>query len=643
MCFGEIIVEAVNTSDFMSSLIEDTGRLAERIEALPTSPGVYLMRDEDSEILYIGKAKNLRNRVRSYFQAGHDHSPRIRVMVGKVHDFELILTDTEAEALVLEDNLIKTNRPKYNVLLKDDKQYPYLCITWSEEYPRVFVTRRRGALHPEDKYFGPYTDSDGLHKTLRFLKKIFPLRQRDTPVFKDRPCINFDIGRCLGLCQRLASPHEYRHIVRQVQMVLQGRTSELIAQLETQMEAAAEALNFEHAARLRDRVLGLQQLGEHQKITIPDSSVSRDAIALATDDKTVSIQLFQVRSGKLIGRLGFSSLNTGEEPGRILQRALEEQYREAAPEEIPLEVLTQHPLPEADILRAWLAEKKGRRIEIHTPQRQLKAELIELVARNAEAELQRLSRFSRRQEKALVNLADALELGAIPRRIECYDISHIQGTDTVASRVVFIDGSPARQHYRHYKIRDPRIQAGRPDDFASMAEVIGRRFSRAHQEPDGDLPNLVVIDGGKGQLSAARAVMEDLDFEDVSTIGLAKRLEEIFLPGRSESVRLEDDDPALHLLQRIRDEAHRFAITFHRDLRSKRMQRSSLDDIPGIGPAKQKLLLEKFRSVPVLEQASLMEIAEVRGIGPQLAQQVYRYFHGEPELAPVSTGHAEGT
>ncbi len=619
----------------MSKLIEDAERLQERLATLPTSAGVYLMRDESSEVLYVGKAKNLRNRVRSYFQPGHDHSPRIAIMVGKIFDFEIILTDTEAEALVLEDNLIKSHRPRYNVLLKDDKQYPYVCITWSEEYPRLFVTRRRSGGHPDDRYFGPYTDSGALHSTLALFKKIFPLRQRNGAVFKDRPCINYELGRCPGICQRLISPQEYRAIVKQVQMVLQGRTTELAHEIEVQMAAAAEALNYEHAARLRDRLQGLNQLAGHQKITVPDSSVSRDAIALAADEQIVSIQLFQVRAGKLIGRLAFTSNNLGEEPGLLLQRALEEHYRACTPEELPLEVLTQYPLPEADILRAWLAEKKGRKVEIHCPQRQMKAELIEMVARNAEAELQRLARFSRRQEKALLHLAETLELPSVPRRMECYDISHIQGTDTVASRVVFIDGVPAKQHYRHYKIRDPRIQAGRPDDFASMAEVIGRRFARAADQPETDLPDLIVIDGGKGQLSAARAVMEEMGYNDISTIGLAKRLEEIFLPGRSDAIMLEAGHPSLYMLQRIRDEAHRFAVTFHRDLRGKRMIHSSIDDIPGVGPAKRKILLDHFRSVPVLEQASLEEIAKVPGIGLRLGQQVYAYFHGVPAEAEV--------
>lgn len=620
----------------MASLIEDSERLGERLALLPTSPGVYLMRDVLGEVLYVGKAKNLRNRVRSYFQPGYEHSARIAVMVSKVYDYETILTDTEAEALVLEDNLIKSYHPKYNVLLKDDKQYPSLCITWSEEYPRVFVTRRRGTTRPEDRYFGPYTDSAALHSTLSLLKRIFPLRQRNTPVFKDRPCINYDIGRCPALCQRLISPQDYRRTVRQVQMVLQGRTSELIEQYSAQMEAAAGALNFELAARLRDRVQGLEQLSAHQKITVSDSSVSRDAIAAAGDGQLVSIQLFQVRAGKLIGRLGFTSAHSGEATGTLLQRALEEHYREAAPEEIPLEILTQHPLPDSEILAAWLQAKKGRRVEIHTPQRQLKAELIELVARNAEAELERLTRLSRRQETALINLAEALELPSLPHRMECYDISHIQGTDTVASRVVFIDGVPATQHYRHYKIRDPHIQAGRPDDFASMAEVISRRFSRAASEVESDLPDLVVIDGGKGQLSAARAVMEEQSYDDVPTIGLAKRLEEIFLPGRSEPVILAEGNPALHLLQRLRDEAHRFAVTFHRELRSKRMKHSTLDDIPGIGPTKQKALLEKFRSVNGLEQASAQQIAEVAGIGPRLANQIWNFFHSEESQQEAS-------
>ncbi|WP_390624753.1 excinuclease ABC subunit UvrC [Anthocerotibacter panamensis] len=594
---------------------------------LPTSPGIYQMRTPTGELLYIGKAKNLRNRVRSYFQSGQQLSARIQIMVQQVGDFELILTDTETEALTLEETLIKRLQPRYNVLLKDDKQYPSICITWSEEYPRLFVCRPRGSRTAKDKYFGPYVDAGAAHAMVQFLKRNFPLRQRSSVLFKDRPCINYDMGRCPGICQRLISPEDYRKTMQQVQWVLQGRGTELVEGLHVQMATAAADLEFEKAARLRDQIQSLELLTETQKMSIPDAAISRDAIALAADAHRVCVQLFQVRAGKLIGRLGFTYQNSGDDPQTIVQNVLQEHYRSLSAEEIPAEILVQHDLPDHEILEDWLTGKRGRSVTIKHPQRQTKAELIELVSRNAQVEVERLARASQVGEEGVVRLMAALELASVPHRMECYDISHIQGTDTVASRVVFVDGRPAKQHYRKYKIRNPKVVAGAPDDFASMAEVIQRRF-RSDKEP---LPDLVIIDGGKGQLSAAYAILEEIGLEDLPVIGLAKRLEEIFRPGVRQALQLDHSDSALRLLQQIRDEAHRFAITFHRELRGKRMTHSVLADIPGLGPARQKKLLEHFSSLRKLEEASISQIAEVPGINLNLATTIHNFLRQDRE------------
>ncbi|MEG4799056.1 excinuclease ABC subunit UvrC [Microcoleus sp. ARI1-B5] len=696
-------------------LVKDAERLESRLKEIPAVPGVYLMRDESDRILYIGKSKRLRNRVRSYFRESQNLSPRIAMMVQQVREIEFIATDTEAEALALEANLVKQHQPYFNVLLKDDKKYPYLCITWSEEYPRIFITRKRRAGNAKDRYYGPYVDTGALRSTLHLIKRIFPLRQRPQPLFKDRPCLNYDIGRCLGVCQGLTSPEEYRKMMQKVAMIFQGRTQELIDLLEPQMEQAAEDLNFETAARIRDQIKGLQSLSAGQKVSLPDDTVSRDAIALAADSQHACVQLFQIRAGQLVGRLGFmaeippqpsltkggqelsqslqngeqelsKSLQNGEqelsqlslssppwqgeerggvEAGAILQRVLEEHYQNVESVEIPSEILVQYELPEGEILADWLSNRKGRKVTILTPQRQTKAELIEMVERNAEYELARMQRLSDRNSQAMEDLAEILDLPEVPHRIEGYDISHIQGSDAVASRVVFIDGLPANQHYRHYKIKNPEIKSGHSDDFASLAEVIGRRFrdkkEEASSETDfvadltdkrkedelsnlgepeeissfssvshtiSDKPDLIMIDGGKGQLSAVVAVLREMNLlDELRVVSLAKQREEIFLPGESLPLPTNSEQPGVQLLRRVRDEAHRFAVSFHRDRRSERMKRSRLDEIPGLGHHRQKQLLAHFRSIDYLRLATPEQLAEVSGIGPRLAQQIYDYFH----------------
>ncbi len=614
-------------------LVKDPERLENRLAEIPPEPGVYFMRDSSDRIIYIGKSRKLRSRVRSYFRDGYNKSERIATMVKLVTEIEFIVTDTEAEALALEANLIKQHQPYFNVLLKDDKKYPYLCITWSEDYPRIFITRKRQFGKEKDKFYGPYTDAGLLREIVRLCKRIFPQRQRPQPVFKDRPCLNYDLGRCPGVCQQMISPEEYRKIVQKIAMVFQGRTHELIDILTQQMNAAAENLNFESAARIRDQISGLKSLTANQKVSLPDDTVSRDAIALAANEEYACIQLFQIRAGQLVGRLAFVA-DAHAEPGAILQRALEEHYQTADSVEIPLDILVQHDLPDSEILADVLTQRKGKKVTILTPLRQTKAELIEMVERNAQYELQRMQKLSDRNDQAMQDLAAILDLPDVPHRIEGYDISHIQGSNAVASQVVFIDGLPAKQHYRHYKIKNPTVTAGHSDDFASLAEVIGRRFRKYGDDPqlsrlgNPDWPDLIMIDGGKGQLSSVVAVLQEMNLlEDLRVVSLAKQREEIFLPGESKPLTTDSEQSGVQLLRRLRDEAHRFAVTFHRQQRSDKLKRSRLDEIPGLGHHRQKQLLGHFRSVDYIRQAAPTQLAEVPGIGPRLAQEIYDYFH----------------
>ena len=620
-------------------LLREPERLETRLKEIPTEAGVYFMRGSNGDILYIGKSKKLRSRVRSYFRDSQQLSDRIAMMVRQVVEIEFIVTDTEAEALALEANLIKQYQPYYNVLLKDDKKYPYVCITWSEDYPRIFITRKRKLGKAQDRYYGPYVDTRLLRYTLHIIKRVFPLRQRRQPLFKDRPCLNYDLGRCPGVCQGLVSPEEYRQIMQKVAMIFQGRTDELASKLQSQMEKASEELNFEQAAQLRDQIKALIALNADQKVSLPDDTVSRDAIALVANDEYCCIQLFQIRAGKLVGRLGFFTESKSGTPGAILQRVLEEHYTTVEPVEIPTEILAQHKLPEAEILTQWLTQTKGRKVSVVVPQRQTKAELIEMVERNANYELARTQRYRDYNNQALQDLATILDLPDLPKRIEGYDISHIQGSNAVASQVVFIEGVAANQHYRHYKIKNPTVTIGHSDDFASMAEVIRRRFRKYTTSPPllpgegriergDDFPDVVMIDGGKGQLSAVVEVLQEMNLlEELRVVSLAKKREEIFLPGESEPLTTEAEQPGVQLLRRVRDEAHRFAVSFHRQQRLKQGRRSRLEEIPGLGFQRQKQLLAHFHSIDYIREASVTQLTEVSGIGNSLAQEIYNYFH----------------
>ena len=630
-------------------LLEQPERLEQRLKEIPPEPGCYLMRDADDRLLYVGKSKTLRSRVRSYFRSSHDLSPRIRLMVRQICEIEFIVTDSEAEALALESNLIKNQQPHFNVLLKDDKKYPYLCITWSEPYPRIFITRRRRFRSPLDRFYGPYVDVGLLRRTLFLVKRVFPLRQRPRPLYPNRTCLNYSIGRCPGVCQEKVSSEDYHQILRKVAMVFQGRSDELRQLLNQQMERYAERLDFESAAGIRDQLQGIDQLTADQKMSLPDASVSRDVLAVAQDEHFAAIQLFQMRAGKLVGRLGFAADATDLQAGLILQRVIEEHYSQVDAVEIPPEVLVQHPLPQQPLIAEWLSEQRERKVQVLHPQRRQKADLIDLVMRNAEFELGRARQSQEQQALANEDLAQLLELATPPRRIEGYDISHIQGSDAVASQVVFIDGLPAKQHYRRYKIQSSSIQSGHSDDFMAMAEIMRRRFrkwarvkaegadlvqirrqSSSSLNMDGlhDWPDVVMIDGGKGQLSAVMEALRELDLhEDLVVCSLAKQREEVFLPEAKQPLESEPDQLGVALLRRLRDEAHRFAVTFHRQQRGQRMKRSRLSDIPGLGPKRVRDLLAHFQSIDAIQLASVDQLHQAPGVGLSLAKQIRAYFH----------------
>ena len=633
----------------LTPLIRDKSRLSDFLKDIPNDPGCYLMKDGEDRLLYVGKSKKLRNRVRSYFRSGNELSPRISLMVRQVADIELIVTDNESEALTLESNLIKSHQPYFNVLLKDDKKYPYVCITWGDKYPRIFLTRKRRQRQLKDKYYGPYVDVYLLRQTLFSIKKLFPLRQRRIPLYKDRTCLNYSIGRCPGVCQEEISSEDYKNTLKRVEMIFQGRTDELRILLEKQMISFSDSLKFEEAGSVRDQLKGIDRLYESQKMIIPDSSVCRDIIAMASEENISSVQIFQMRSGKLIGRLGYFSDNSNFNSSQILQQVIENHYSNVDPVEIPSEILVQHQLVNNILISDWLSEIKKQKVNINVPKRSRKAEIIKLVEKNANLELQRIKQSHDKNLVELDDLTNILDLENIPKRIECYDISHIQGSDAVASQVVFIDGIAARQHYRRYKIKSPNIKIGHSDDFESMAEVITRRFRRwaRFKEEGGDInallskessvldnlnlndwPDLVVIDGGKGQLSSVVAALEDLKLDqNLNVISLAKKKEEVFIPKIKQSLVTESNQPGMLLLRRLRDEAHRFAITFHRQKRSQRMKRSQLNEIPGLGPQRIKLLLEHFRSIEAIQMATFSELSSTPGLGRSTAVVIRNYFH----------------
>lgn len=629
-------------------LINNKELLKSRLSEIPKSSGCYLFKDIDNNLLYIGKSKKLRSRVSSYFNNYSDLTPRLSLMVRQITEIEIIVTDSEYEALNLESNLIKTNKPYFNILLKDDKKYPYLCITWSEKYPRIFITRRRNRNNL-DRYYGPYVDVGLLRRTLFTIKKIFPLRQRPRPVYKDRTCLNYSIGRCPGVCQEVISSDDYKKIMQQVSMIFQGRNDDLEIFLQKKMLQFSNDLDYENAAKIRDQISGLKLLTESQKISIPDSSINRDIFGIVSEKNVASIQIFQMRSGKLIGRIGYSQKLNNEDENHILQKILEEHYMNVEAVEIPSEILIQYNLPKQATIEDWLTELRKKKVKILIPKRNKKHETVEMVLKNAKLELDRILNGIQDNESSIEDLAQILELSEQPKRIEGYDISHIQGSDPVASQVVFIDGIPSKQHYRKYKIKDPNVFVGHSDDFASIYEVIHRRFkkwsrfkksggdfsilndktnSKLDNELLSDWPDLIMIDGGKGQLNAAIKALNELNLEEEVTIcSLAKKNEEIFIPGFTKSLDTDENQKGVLLLRRVRDEAHRFALSFHRDKRSKRMNRSQLSQISGLGPSRIRELLEYFKSIDAIRIASKEDLSKVKGLGKNSVNDIYEYFN----------------
>ncbi len=630
-------------------LINNKELLKSRLSEIPKSSGCYLFKDIDNNLLYIGKSKKLRSRVSSYFNNYSDLTPRLSLMVRQITEIEIIVTDSEYEALNLESNLIKTNKPYFNILLKDDKKYPYLCITWSEKYPRIFITRRRRNRNNLDRYYGPYVDVGLLRRTLFTIKKIFPLRQRPRPVYKDRTCLNYSIGRCPGVCQEVISSDDYKKIMKQVSMIFQGRNDDLEIFLQKKMLQFSNDLDYENAAKIRDQISGLKLLTESQKISIPDSSINRDIFGIVSEKNVASIQIFQMRSGKLIGRIGYSQKLNNEDENLILQKILEEHYMNVEPVEIPSEILIQYNLPKQATIEDWLTELRKKKVKILIPKRNKKHETVEMVLKNAKLELDRILNGIQDNESSIEDLAQILELSEQPKRIEGYDISHIQGSDPVASQVVFIDGVPSKQHYRKYKIKDSNVFIGHSDDFASIYEVIQRRFkkwsrfkesggdfsilndktnSKLDNELLSDWPDLIMIDGGKGQLNAAIKALKELNLEEeVNICSLAKKNEEIFIPGFTKSLDTDENQKGVLLLRRVRDEAHRFALSFHRDKRSKRMNRSQLSQISGLGPSRIRELLEHFKSIDAIRIASKEDLSKVKGLGKNSVNDIYEYFN----------------
>ena len=600
--------------------IEIREELLAQVALLPDKPGVYLMRDQVGKIIYVGKAINLKNRVRSYFQL-RGQSPKTEALVARIQTFETIVTASEMEALILECNLIKKHRPRYNISLRDDKTYPFIKVTWNEEYPRVYATRR--VEKDGAKYYGPYASAGAMHETLALLKRLFPLRSCRSMDAR-RPCLEFHINRCLAPCAGLVEVATYREMVQTVCLFLEGRSTDVEKDLKRRMLLASEEMKFELAARLRDQLAAVRQVTEKQNIVT--GAGDQDVLGLARLGAQSCVQVFFVRSGKMVGRDRFMLSGGGEaeSEGEILAAFVKQYYNESS--FVPREILTPVLLPETELLSAWLSERKAGAVHLLTPQRGTKRELVQLAGENAvEALRQRSERDAALEGKrsaALQELAEKLGLDTLPRRIECFDISHIQGAETVASMVVLTDGEPDKSEYRRFKLKTVE---GSPDDFASMQEVTLRRYREA-KEP---LPDLIVIDGGKGQLSSALEVIRGVGLAEIPVIGLAKEFEHIFRENISEPLVLPRHSEALRLMQQIRDEAHRFAVSYHRKLRAKRNLVSVLDHVRGIGTKRRQALWKHFGTIERIRTASVEELTAAPGMNLPAAQAVFRFFRPE--------------
>jgi excinuclease ABC subunit C len=608
--------------------------LEEKLQNLPDSPGVYLMKDAKGRVIYIGKALSLWNRVRSYFQKGAK-SEKTEMLVRQIADLETIMTHTELEALILEANLIKKHHPRYNIILRDDKNYPYLRFDVKAEYPRLDVVRglkKDGAL-----YYGPYVPAGGMWELLALVRRTFPLATCKKEFNKnrpERPCVQHQIGRCMAPCSAEADQEAYRDMVAQVRLFLEGKNRDLLDLLKQRMEDASDTMEYERAAELRDRIAKIEGAFEKQKVISPGFE-NQDVVGMAGENGHADIQALFIRNGMLLGRKDFTISDVhGMTEGEVLTDFLRQFY--AKEMIVPAEVLLPFDVPDRGLFEDWLTEKRGAKVEVLVPQRGRKRELVQMASDNARQSLREHLLSRKSKERVLLRLQEELGLRNLPRRIEAFDISNIQGTEAVASMVSFENNLPDKRNYKRFKIRSVTGQ----DDFASMAEVIRRRYTKAKEE--GILPDLVLIDGGKGQLNAGLEVLRDLGIDAPDVIGLAKarsgdegserEFERVFLPGVDEPVILEPTSQTTHLVARVRDEAHRFAITYHRKLREKRAIKSELDDIPGIGAARKKALLRHFGSLDKIKQASREDISKVEGISKKVAEGIATYLRGATDI-----------
>ena len=623
-----------------------------KISKLPTCPGCYLMKSE-GRIIYVGKAVNLKNRVSQYFHKNRDHTIKVRTMVSRIDDFDIVLCDTNLEALILECNLIKLHKPQYNILLKDDKHYPYLRIDVSQDYPRVELVRR--VEKDKARYFGPYMGATGVREVMDVLRGLFPLRTcagAIKPGMNRRPCLHHQLGECLAPCAGLTTPQEYGKVVQEVIDFLSGKSSAVLERLNAQMMDAAKNMRFEQAAQIRDRIRDAQSLMERQK-AINVRGGDQDILACAADGIDAMVEIVYVRGGHMIGAENYALEGAGDQnAAQVLSQFILQFYddgRQAASEVLCME------LPEqAEDLAQLLSQRRGAKVTVHAPQRGTKHKLVELALKNAQdALMKRNAHLERQQERttgACAALAQVIGMDYTPRRIEGYDISNTQGDQSVGAMVVAIDGRPAPKEYRIFNIKT--VEGA--NDFASHYEVMSRRLARATDErarlmeegrlnPDGTvpegapelsgfaaLPDLILIDGGEQQLRFAREAMHAAGY-DIPMFGLAERLEEIYLPNQEETILLDRKSPALHLIQRIRDEAHRFGITRHRNLRQKASTHSTLEDIPGIGKTRRRALLTHFKSIKRIAEASVEELCEAEGIGPAQARVIWAHYHKQTD------------
>lgn len=616
--------------------------LEHKLKNLPENPGIYIMKDEGNEIIYVGKAKNLKNRVSQYFKPSKGHGPKVVAMVERIRNLEYIITDTELEALILECNLIKKHKPKYNILLKDDKHYPYIKVTVKEDYPRIMITRE--IKKDGSRYFGPYTDIMAVNRTIELINKLFPIRSCNKNMAKiagkERPCLNFHINRCMAPCQGNVDKQEYKEVVNGIILVLEGKQDEMIDELGQKMQQAAEGLDFEKAAEIRDSIASLRKIGEKQKI-ISSDFVDQDVIAMARQDGEVCMQVFFVRGGKLIGREHFL-LNGGDldDGGEVISSFIKQFYN--GDTYVPKEIIMQYEIEDVEIIGSWLSEKRGSKVKLTVPQKGEKHKLIEMVSKNAEDTIKLLiEKYNQDEQKtlgAIKELSNYIGLSKAPKRIEAFDISHLQGVENVGSMIVFENGKPMNRDYRRFKIK--YVEGA--NDYESMREVLERRFrhgikEREQLEKEGKdieigkfavFPDLILIDGGLGQVNAVLPVLQELGIE-IPVCGMVKddKHRTRGLIYNKQEIAIPISTHAFRLITNVQDEAHRFAIAYHRSLRSKTIVKSQLDEVPGIGPARRQALLKKFGSLKNIKSATIEELSEVQGMNKKTAEMIYNYFN----------------